>query len=201
MFDLCPGLDVQVVPIMHAHTRQRLITLQLLRVAVFEVREAESADIMQYYPMFTPSPVFMSTIVAHFKRVCRHRTPTCNLRYHRNAVQSGCSVAPNRCLSGPCSSYTLRLPQFSHFAACLQETPSFCSACRHDSRAQPRDRHSSPSRTRLHARDIVLNLAMHMFFCVSMSWQTKGSFKAEAEASDDDSDFIAAGSSCMWMQR
>ena len=44
---------------------------QLLRVAVFHVREAEAADIMQYYPMFVPSAVFMSTIVAHFNRVCR----------------------------------------------------------------------------------------------------------------------------------
>jgi len=69
---------------------------QMLRVAVFHVREAQSADIMQYYPMFLPSPVFMSTIVAHFNRICRHRhiPPPFPLRFASYA-RLLCRVTPS----------------------------------------------------------------------------------------------------------
>ena len=106
---------------------------------MFEVREAESADIMQYYPMFTPSPVFMSTIVAHFKRVCRHRTPTFHappatcasteMPFKADTVLPLTAVAQDRAARTPCdcrSSHTSP-PAFrrrGRFAALAGMTPA-----------------------------------------------------------------------------
>ena len=170
---------------------------------------------MQYYPMFLPSPLFMSTIVAHFNRVCRHFTPLCIIlpplpcclyfahKYSPFEPQFG-FVMP---LAEPYSSCTQHLQPFSPYATCPPEMPSFCSACRRVPPAHPRDWlcHATGILCRVDADGLsALHLSMCFgteFACISITWQANDSRMCEAEASDDDNDFIAAGSSCMWMPR
>jgi hypothetical protein len=225
MFDLCPGLDAHVRPSIfpktHFPPHTTVLQAPHLSPTTFEtscsccaspffmcakLSQLTSCNItpcssrlLCSCPQLSPTSIECagtSPLSASFYLLC---LAACILRtntLHRNASRTE-----------PYSSCTRHLQLFSPYATCPPEMPSFCSACRRVPPAHPRDLlcHATGILCRVDADGLsALHLSMCFgteFACISISWQAKDSRMCEAEASDDDNDFIAAGSSCMWMPR
>ncbi len=167
---------------------------------MFHVHDTHSSHTLQYYPMFVPSPVFMSTIAAHFNRVCRFAltllcmclcpylaTPLlCNLQH-----SSACEQL-RFCITTLLQSCTARAPGVSSGPHTSQ--PTFR---RFRSVAALAGSLPLPSQRHLVAAGIEYFATQSFSF-----WQAK---TAQSGGSDSDTieegDFIAVGSSCTWMQR